>query len=672
MYRHRNRIAFSCSMLGMLWAASPAVAAHAYVSVCCTVPTTVSVISRTTHAVTGTLVAGGGAAFVVLTPDGQTAYVANETIPAISVLDTATGAQSSSISLAPYNVSPYAAVLSPDGGTLYVTATLDGFISLLAFHTGTGALIFNVPIPGVPGGYTSPMHLPAPAISADGGTLYIAGYEFVIFDVATQSVAATIATPPGYLGPEGLAVTPDGAYAVVTTNAVVNGNGQLTLVNLQTQAVVKQLDFGRDGFIGPAVSSPAGALVYFILNQSSSHTVAVQAFDITTQQVAKTFAAGSGFGQAIAITPDGAEIEVGNSYNATVTAIHAASGALSPSVATLGKLVSVTVSADGQSLYVPNFNSSMVAVVDPATSAISNWIPAGQLDTLYPDSNALKVSADGTHLVVSGPVNLTVIDAVHQQLQGVVAMPGPSLDVAVSANGDAAYALISAPNGGTAQIVAVDAAALKLGNTAHLATADRPADMAISPSGGALYVTDENCPTPQTCAQQVLVIDTATLHVTSRIPLSSAAFIPGEIVVTANGATAYVSNAISPEKGVISVVDLAQKELTGTISLPSNAKAIALAADQKSLFVLDGFATAGGLSAQGLVIDLQSQTVTAALPGDLEYPGQIAVGPSDQLVYVTSSNTYEIEAIRLPSNGPATRSVISLPGASGGVGFTIQ
>jgi len=134
-------------------AATPALASNAFVSVCCTVPSAISVIDRTTHAVTGTLIAGVGAAFVTLTPNSETAYVANENAQSISVLDTATGTQTAAISLSAYNVNPYGAVLSPDGTMLYVLGSIDSSVNLLAIDAASYVVLFDdtVESSGFPG-----------------------------------------------------------------------------------------------------------------------------------------------------------------------------------------------------------------------------------------------------------------------------------------------------------------------------------------------------------------------------------------------------------------------------------------------------------------------------------------------------------------------------------------
>jgi YVTN family beta-propeller protein len=591
--------------------------------------------------------------------------VANENAQSISVLDTATGAQTAAISLSAYNVNPYGAVLSPDGTTLYVLGSIYSSVNLLAIDTASYAVLFDDTLPGVPGAYTTPNHMPPPAISADGQTIYVAAYEFVVFDTASQTVTATLLPAPGYLGAEGLAVTPDGSYAVVTGNADALGSGQLSLIDLLTLAIVKQISLYYDEFIGPVVCSPDGSLAYFVSSDSGTQQMQVAVLDIARQRVVKTFPAGTGAGKTIAIAPDGSEIEIGDSHNATVVAMNAVSGVVTAPVATLGQMLSITVSADGQSLYVPNYDSSIVEVIDPATSRISAQIPAGSVYSFFDNTYTLRVSANGRRAVVTGYANLSVIDTIAQRLIGVVPLAGSLKDVALSPHGDAAYVVVAAPSGGTARILEVDVNALKVAAARKLTAADWPVSAALSPDASMLYVAERNCPTEESCVQQLLEIDPVTLQVVGQILLSpeySSIALPGDMVVTADGAAAYVlTERADLESVVVSVVDLTQGVVVAAIPA-GGGNALALGPDQRILFVTEGLDV--------FAIDLKKRAVAAIYTGVTEYPSKIAVSPSGDLVYVTSSNTDSLDAIDTGPNPPTQSWVIPLPGTSGGVGFS--
>jgi YVTN family beta-propeller protein len=297
--------------LGGLLLALPARASHAYALACCSVPSSVSVNNRATHQIAGTLISGQGAAFVALSPDGQTAYVANENDSTISALDTATGVPVASISLSAFGANPWGAVVSQDGTFLYVTAVQNGFVSVLGIDTTDNSIQFDVQTTGTYGTDLSPIPLPPPVISSDGQNIYILASELIIFDVTSVAWKA-ITLPSGISHPQGIAVTPDGAYAMLTFNEGDRFNqnaGQFALVELSTGAVAQEIGYASRQTVGSVASSPDGSFAYFPLNSSGEVSVAV--FDISRRHIVNTFPAGSGTGTAIAITPDGGDIELG-------------------------------------------------------------------------------------------------------------------------------------------------------------------------------------------------------------------------------------------------------------------------------------------------------------------------------------------------------------------------
>jgi hypothetical protein len=159
-------------------------------------------------------------------------------------------------------------VASPDGSSVYaLTQDSLGAVAVVGISTASNIVIFAHSIPGSHGGFTNLPHMPAPAVSADGQTLYIATSSLTVFDVSTQTVTATIQTPYGYTGLVGLAVTPDDPQAIVTGNTDIDGRGQLALVDLQKQAVVKLIQFSQNEFIGPVAMSPSGSQAYILSNQ---------------------------------------------------------------------------------------------------------------------------------------------------------------------------------------------------------------------------------------------------------------------------------------------------------------------------------------------------------------------------------------------------------------------
>jgi YVTN family beta-propeller protein len=666
LHRRISTAVFLCVLEGLLLA-PPVRASHAYAMTCCNVPSSVTVIDRATHAVAGTLIAGQGAAFVLLSRDGKTTYVANENDSTISVLDAATGVQTALISLRSYGASPYGAVLSQDGTQLYVTAAQDGYIGVLGIDTANNSVEFDVQTPAVYEGGNSPTPGPPPVLSSDGQSVYILAGELMTFDV-TSFATQTITIPSGIPGPQGLAVTPDGAYAILTFNEGRQGfnehTGQLALVDLSSKTVVKQVIFPSSKTVGSVVSSPEGSLAYFPLN--SSGNVAIEVFDITSRQIVRTFPAGRGSGNAIAITPDGAEVELAES-SATVLSMKAATGAVIAQTGALGQLVSITLSSDGSRIYVPNFNSSMLEIIDPETSQLSGQIPAGWTNGTYDTNYALTVSADGRRIAVAGALNFTFIDTVTQRVMGTVPFTTTSFgSVTLSPDGNRAYAIMGGPAGGAPRIQVIDTKALTVTGVVNLTGADAPQQAAVSPDGSTLYVGERYCPSGGSCVPRMLEIDTATLTVAGQIVLSTSEFTPGGIAISQDGATAYVEGLYF--SGGVSVVDLTEGQVVATIPAQFGGGAIALARNQRFLYE---FAPTNYFY---YLIDLPAQKVTP-VPDNVGvgwgYASDMALSPDGRLIYLTSETESYIVAFSTYPNGAAVfLGTINLPSASDGVVFS--
>jgi YVTN family beta-propeller protein len=609
--------------------------------------------------VTRTLIGGVGAGFVTLTPDGKKAYVSNEDGLNISVLDTVTGAQIATVPMpvsGGESVSPYSSVLSPDGGRLYTLVAYPGFPTfLVAIDTATNAVVFDDQVDA-----TASLPL---AISADGGTLYMCGGRIEIFDVATQQVTGTAPIPSSANGPHGFAVSPDRAYAIVTANEYTGNFGQFALVDLNTKTIVKQIGFPQYEVTGPAVFSPDGSLAYFTSYQKASHQARVQVFDMASRTIAKTFPASGA--DAIAVTPDGSEIEVGNSKNATVVAMNGATGAVIGKTATPGMLVSITVSPDGQRIYVPDYESSMVQVVEPESGQIVGQIPAGHLE--IDTSAVLRTSANGALSVLTGTAGLTIIDNVRQQIAGVVPM-ARQLDLALAPGGNVAYAVtVANPQ---QWVVAVKTHAAKVAAAMQIPAGQVASYLALAADGKTLYLSGKTCPAQGSCVAGILVVDTATLKIAGQIPTPNCSLL-SDIAITKDGSTAYVGCEPGPFESAVAMIDLAQQRVLGAIPLltlfpPTE---LALAPDQRLLYAIDLD------DSRVSVIDTQQQALIATLFGStsLINPAGVAVSPDSQLVYVTDSIFHvPMTVITAPPNGlPQISGTIAMPAPSTGVAFGI-
>ncbi len=170
----------------------------------------------------------------------------------------------------------------------------------------------------------------------------------------------------------------------------------MSVIDTATDLVTDTIPVGS-GSIGVAVS-PDGSRVY--VTNLNSNTVSV--IDTATGQVTDTIPVGIS-PEGVAVSPDGSRVYVtnqcassssSNCTNGTVSVIDTASGLVTASIPVGSEPIGVAVSPDGSHVYVTNFGSNTVSVIDMAT-AVTATIPVGT----HPIGVA--VSSDGSHVYVA-------------------------------------------------------------------------------------------------------------------------------------------------------------------------------------------------------------------------------------------------------------------------------
>lgn len=258
---------------------------------------------------------------VAITPDGATAYVANESTSTVTPFDVATNTPGTPIAV---GNSPRLLGIRPDGATAYVANYGADTVSVI--DTATNTVVGTIPTGDSPHGV---------AISPDGSRLYVAciySGDVDVIDTATNTVVAAI--PAGTL-PYTLAITPDGASLYVTDIAGSN----VIPIDTATNTARAPIPVGGPTF-GVAIT-PDGATAYV----SVLYGGMVVPIDLATDTAGTPIPLGAN-PEGLAVTPDGTTAYVTDSGNNTVTRLDLATDTAGTPVSVPQSPVTIAMTPD--------------------------------------------------------------------------------------------------------------------------------------------------------------------------------------------------------------------------------------------------------------------------------------------------------------------------------------
>jgi YVTN family beta-propeller protein len=253
--------------------------------------TTVSIIDLATNTVVGTIGGFDGPSGLVITPDGNHAYVNNYGGPdgvgsgngmTVRVVDLNTNEIVGSALTV--GQAPAALAITPNGAYVYVVSYVDGNLgtgTISIIRTSDNSVALNAII-----GFSGPFAI---AMNPNGNYAYITNFGSNNFSpvgttISVVSTSSNTIVDTIILGiqPAGIAVTPDGSFAYVSNySTIYNGvgfteltpsQGTIDIIDLQTNAVISPI-IGV-GFSPDAITiSPNGQFAY--VTNYSSNTVSV-------------------------------------------------------------------------------------------------------------------------------------------------------------------------------------------------------------------------------------------------------------------------------------------------------------------------------------------------------------------------------------------------------------
>ncbi len=379
-----------------------------------------------------TVATTGGAPWgIVISPDAKSVYVVNESVDGLNTLgddgivtqydvDAGTGALRQKTDTVATGGSPYGVVVSPDGQSVYVAnsnVVTGDTISQYDLNSGTGALTPKAQAPAATG--NTPQGV---AISPDGRNVYVAnayGGTVSQYDVSSATGALSPKTPATVncgCDPQDVAVSADGRSVYVTQ---ANGGALLQFdVDPATGALTP-----KNPATVPTNSSGNGLIVsadgksVYVVNQDASTISQYDANPITgalTPKTPATVATGA-FPLAVALSPDGKSVYVTNQHGNSVSQydVDPATGALrpkTPATVPAGQgPFDVVVSADGQSVYVSNAGDDTVSQYAVGTAGALTPRSPATIDTGSLPSGLAMVEPVRDHAPVAHGDSYTVV-----------------------------------------------------------------------------------------------------------------------------------------------------------------------------------------------------------------------------------------------------------------------
>ena len=219
-------------------------------------------------------------------------------------------------------------------GTLLVVNKSDDTVSMLDLATGESMATL--------GTGRGPHEV---AVSPDGATALVSNYgvasqpgnSLTVIDIQAAKVVATIDLG-GYLRPHGLAWMPDNRHALVTAE----DSRSILLVNIKDRKLIRAI-MTEEPVSHMVATDPSGKHAYI----SNIGSGSVSIVDIAKGILKTTHKVGNGT-EGIAISPDGTQLWVTNRESDTVVVLDRATMEILRTFDTAGFPIRVAVSPDGQ------------------------------------------------------------------------------------------------------------------------------------------------------------------------------------------------------------------------------------------------------------------------------------------------------------------------------------
>lgn len=252
-----------------------------------------------------------------------------------------------------------------------------------------------------------------------------------------------------------------------------------------------------------------------------------------------------------------------NRFGNTITPIDLATRATGPEIRVGDQPRDAVLSADGRRLYVADFGSSAISVVDTNDMREATTVKVGS------SPNGVALTPDGKTLWLANADDGTIqpIDTGSLHAGDVIRVGTRPRAIAIAPDGRTLYV----SNNGSNTVTPVDLASKRAGDP--IPVGERPAGIAITPDGRRLYVVNS-------ASNDVTPIDLAT---STALPPIGVGIDPMNIAITPNGRLAYVTNYAN---STVTPLDLGANRAHAPIETGGAPYGVAITSDGKTALVV--------------------------------------------------------------------------------------
>jgi len=511
------------------------------------------------------------ATFNVTPVAGPLAYIANETDGTLSVINTVTDDELTTIpvSATPLSAHPIGVAVSPDGNRVYVVN--NGLNTVSVINTVTSAIAATISVGQFPVGA---------AISPDGSRLYVANENSNNISVINTASNTLITNVNADISPYGIAVSPDGSRVYVTNF----GSNSLSIIDATNNTLITNITVGL--FPVGVTVSPDGSRVY-VTNQNSNNVSVINA---ATNALVTNITVGT-HPVGIAVSPDGSRLYVSNAGSNSVSVIDATNNSLITGITVDSVPYGITVSPDGTQVFVANQGSGTVSVISTYSNTVTTSVDIGNSPYSLGNFIAKSVSCAGVPITFTIKVTSTlpVITAtgILPALTTTYGTPSASASITVSGVNIAGGILVTPPAGFEVSTDNV--------NFSSTVTVTGTGTVAPTP----VYIRLSAIDNVGNYSGDLVLTSTGATDV--HLPTTNSTVTPAPLTVTANNVNKPYGTVITGGTGstAFTVMGLKNSETIGSVTIAYGAGSAATDASQTYTGSVIASAATGGTFTAG-------------------------------------------------------------------------